>query len=268
MRRRVCTLFLLALILTGLLSWGAGADPLWPSAGGSEQRSGKMKLDVSFLSEGYFLAAVQKPGNHRLKLRVAKDGETLTYDLNNQGEYEVIPLQLGNGNYEVSLYENVSGKKYSQEGKINLDVRMRLAGVCFLYPNQYVNYTLASEAVAKAQELCAGLGPKEAYDTVCKFMKDSFLYDYIKAVTVQPGQLPEIDKTYATRMGVCQDLSAVTVCMLRTLGIPSRLIIGYADNQYHAWTQTKLGGTDELFDPTAALSAISPVRDYSVERYY
>ena len=266
--RRLCTLFLLALLLAGLLPAGAGADALWPAAGGNEQRSGKMKLDVSFLSEGYFLAAVQKPSSHRLKLRVVKDGETLTYDLNSNGDYEVFPLQLGNGNYEVSLYENVSGKKYSQEGRISLSVRTRLPGVCFLYPNQYVNYTQFSEAVAKAGELCARKGPKEAYATICDFMKNNFVYDYIKAVTVQAGQLPDIDNSYAKRMGVCQDLSAITVCMLRTQGIPSRLIIGYADNQYHAWTMTKMGGTDEFFDPTAALNAIAPVKDYSMERYY
>lgn len=266
--RRLCTLFLLALLLAGLLPAGAGADALWPAAGGNEQRSGKMKLDVSFLSEGYFLAAVQKPSSHRLKLRVVKDGETLTYDLNSNGDYEVFPLQLGNGDYEVSLYENVSGKKYSQEGRISLSVRTRLPGVCFLYPNQYVNYTQFSEAVTKAEELCAGKGPKEAYATICDFMKNNFVYDYIKAVTVQAGQLPDIDNSYAKRMGVCQDLSAITVCMLRTQGIPSRLIIGYADNQYHAWTMTKMGGTDEFFDPTAALNAITPVKDYSMERYY
>lgn len=266
--RRLCTLFLLALLLAGLLPAGAGADALWPAAGGNEQRSGKMKLDVSFLSEGYFLAAVQKPSSHRLKLRVVKDGETLTYDLNSNGDYEVFPLQLGNGNYEVSLYENVSGKKYSQEGRISLSVRTRLPGVSFLYPNQYVNYTQFSEAVAKAGELCAGKGPKEAYAIICDFMKNNFVYDYIKAVTVQAGQLPDIDNSYAKRMGVCQDLSAITVCMLRTQGIPSRLIIGYADNQYHAWTMTKMGGTDEFFDPTAALNAITPVKDYSMERYY
>ena len=266
--RRICTLLLLALVLAGLLTCGAGADALWPAAGGNEQRSGKMKLDVSFLSEGYFMAAIQKPSSHRLKLRVVKDGETLTYDLNSNGDYEVFPLQLGNGNYEVSLYENVSGKKYSQEGKISLSVRMRLPGVCFLYPNQYVHYTQLSEAVAKAGELCAGKSAKEAYTIICDFMKNNFVYDYIKAVTVQAGQLPEIDKSYANHMGVCQDLSAVMVCMLRTQGIPSRLIIGYADNQYHAWTMTKLGSSDEFFDPTAALNAISSPITYSVERYY
>ncbi|MBR1607057.1 MAG: transglutaminase domain-containing protein [Clostridia bacterium] len=267
--RRICTLFLLALLLAGLLPFGAGAEPLWPAAGGTEQRSGKMKLDVSFLTEGYFLAAIQSPSSHRLKLRVTKDGETLTYDLNSNGDYEVFPLQLGNGNYEVSLYENVTGKKYSQEGKISLNVRTRLPGVCFLYPNQYVNYNQFSEAVAKAGELCAGKSPKEAYAIICDFIRDNFVYDFIKAVTVQAGQLPEIDKSYANRMGVCQDLSAITVCMLRTQGIPSRLIIGYADNQYHAWTMTRLGGSeDEFFDPTAALNAITQVKDYSMERYY
>ena len=40
----------------------------------------------------------------------------LTYDLNTSGDYEVFPLQLGDGSYTVELFENVSGKKYSAEG--------------------------------------------------------------------------------------------------------------------------------------------------------
>ena len=69
-------------------------------------------------------------------------------------------------------------------------------------------------------------------------------------------------------MGICQDLSAVTAAMLRTMGIPGRLIIGYADDNYHAWTQTVVDGNDEFFDPTAAVGGINSVKTYSVERYY
>ena len=122
--------------------------------------------------------------------------------------------------------------------------------------------------VTKADSLCAGKSDKEAFDEVCNFMKTSFVYDFIKAINVKAGTLPDIDGSYEKKMGVCQDLSAIMVAMLRTQGIPSKLIIGYADSQYHAWTMTTINGEDVFFDPTAALSAISAVKQYSMERYY
>lgn len=48
----------------------------------------------------------------------------LTYDLNTAGEYEVFPLQLGDGSYTVELFENVSGKKYAAEGKVTVSVKL------------------------------------------------------------------------------------------------------------------------------------------------
>ena len=95
-----------------------------------------------------------------------------------------------------------------------------------------------------------------------------FVYDFIKAINIKPGMLPDIDGSYSKKMGVCQDLSAIMVAMLRTQGIPSRLIIGYADSQYHAWTMTMINGEETFFDPTAAIAAISQVKEYSMERYY
>ena len=79
-------------------------------------------------------------------------------------------------------------------------------------------------------------------------MKSHFIYDYIKAATVKAGTLPDIDGSFAKKAGICQDLSAIMVCMLRTQGIPSRLIIGYADKQYHAWVTTTVEKKEEFFD--------------------
>ena len=58
------------------------------------------------------------------------------------------------------------------------------------------------------------------------------------------------------------------VGMLRVLGIPSRLVIGYADDNYHAWTVSIVDGQEIFYDPTAALNAIETPREYTVERYY
>ena len=89
-----------------LLSVSASADSaaaLWPQQAAVTNSSGKLVLDSSGASDGYFFAAVSYPTSHRLKLRVIKDGTTLTYDLNTDGSYELFPLQLGNVYYEVHL---------------------------------------------------------------------------------------------------------------------------------------------------------------------
>ena len=241
----------------------------WPLEPGSQlQYSGKLRADMTNAKDGYFLAALTSASNHKMKMRVQKGDVTLTYDLNQKGDFEVFPLQLGSGHYDILLYENISGKKYSQAGYLGLDVTLTREDAAFYYPNQYVDYDLVSKAVAKADELCAGKSSLEIYEILCDFMKTSFVYDYVKAATVKPGQLPDIDGSYDKKMGVCQDLSAIFCCMLRTQGLPARLVIGYADKQYHAWTVTEINGKEYFFDPTAALNAISSVKDYSVERYY
>lgn len=265
---------LLCLIAALLLSAGSGllcaaAEAKWPEgSSGGKKTNGKMTLDLTNVSEGYFMAAVSQKTSHRMKLRVTKDKETLTYDLNSDGNFEVFPFQLGSGKYDISLYENVSGKKYSGAGKISVKVELTREDGAFLYPNQYVNYNELTKAVAAANEMCAGKSEKEIYTLIRKYIMDNYAYDFIKSVTVPAGELPDIDGCYEKKMGVCQDLSALMVCMLRSQGIPAKLMIGYADKNYHAWTVTPIETKQVLFDPTAALNAISKPVSYSVERYY
>ena len=263
--RVIIVLFIFMLLQRPAMAYQAK----WPAEPVKLQTSGKLVADLSTAQDGYFQAALTAPSKNKMKLRVQKGQTTLTYDMDLKGKYDIIPLQLGSGHYDILLYENVSGKKYSQAGYLGLDVKLSQEDAAFYYPNQYVNYTILSEAVKKADELCKGTNdPLKKYEILRDFMTKSFLYDYVKAVTVQPGTLPDIDGCYAKKMGVCQDLSAIFACMLRTQGIPCRLIIGYADKQYHAWTTTEINGKEYFFDPTAALNAINKVKDYSVERYY
>ena len=244
-------------------------DGLWPAEPVNLQTSGKLVADLSTAHEGYFQAALTGPSKNKMKMRVQKGDVTLTYDMDLKGNYDIFPLQLGSGHYDISLYENVSGKKYSQAGYLSVNVTLDREDAAFYYPNQYVDYNILSEAVAKAAELCNGItDPVKIYETLRDYMVNSFMYDYIKAVTVQPGELPDIDGSYDKKMGVCQDLSAIFACMMRTQGLPTRLIIGYADKQYHAWTTTEINGKEYFFDPTAALNAIATIKNYSVERYY
>ena len=79
--------------------------------------------------------------------------------------------------------------------------------------------------------------------------------------------LPDIENCFDAKAGVCQDLSAIMVCMLRVQGIPAKLMIGYADSYYHAWIVAVVNGKETFFDPTHAIGCIN-AKKYAVERFY
>ncbi len=262
-------IFISTLLVILLAVTSAPADAKWPAEPGkSLKRDGNLRVDVANISEGYFYASLQSKSKHRMKMRVAKGDTTLSYDIKNDGSYELFPLQLGNGKYTITLYENVSGKKYSSAGKITLNVNLSSPDICFYYPNQYVNYTKSSDPVKTAAKLCDGKSRKDAYKAITNYMSKNFVYDFLKAVNIKAGMLPDIDDSFSKKMGVCQDLSAICICMMRTQGIPAKLMIGYADKNYHAWVEAEFDGKSYFFDPTVAVNGVSKVKEYTLERYY
>lgn len=190
------------------------------------------------------MAKAAKKGNKKLKLRVKCGDNTVTYDLDNSGAFETFPLQFGSGSYKLMLYKQVSGNKYSDEGSITLKAELANENSAFLCPNQYVNYTADSPAVLEAEKLCTGLGSdREKFKAICDYVKKSgFSYDFVKAVQVKSGTMPDIETCFKKKKGICQDLSAMVVAMLRAQEIPAKLVIGYADKNYHAWVVAYIDG--------------------------
>ena len=266
-RTAVCVMLILV-VCASLITLAAGIN-LPKASGKSVKKDGKMVVDCSNISEGYIMVKAKKAGK-RLKLQISTADAKLNYDLNSNGEYEVFPLQLGNGKYQVSLFENVTGKKYAKEGSVKLSVKMKDTLSCFTYPNQYVSYDENTACVKQSLAICKGMKDQaEIYRTVCKYIKDNFVYDFMKSVTVKAGQLPDIDDCWKKKMGICQDLSAMTCAMLRCHGIPARLMIGTVGaNTYHAWVVAVVNGKEQFFDPTAELNASSKASTYTTERYY
>ena len=116
-RTAVCVVLVLV-ICASLLTLAAGIN-LPKASGKNVKKDGKMVVDCSNISEGYIMVKAKKTSK-RLKLQISTADAKLNYDLNSDGEYEVFPLQLGNGKYQVSLFENVTGKKYAKEGSVKL----------------------------------------------------------------------------------------------------------------------------------------------------
>ena len=60
-------------------------------------------------------------------------------------------------------------------------------------------------------------------------------YDKQLAANVKSGYLPVLDTVLTKKTGICFDYAALMAGMLRSQGIPCKLVVGYAGSAYHAW---------------------------------
>lgn len=237
----------------------------------SLRKNGSLTIDCAHIDQGYVLAKANQTTDKKLKMRVKINDEELLYKINQESEWETIPLQYGNGKYTFQLYKQVKGNKYSQEGSIEITIQMTDPTVALLCPNQYVNFSEDSEAVKIANKLCENItDPKKIYQKIRNYVIKNLTYDYIKAYTIDKkgGDLPDIEATCKTHMGICQDISAVTVAMLRSQGVPSRLVIGKCGTRItHAWVIVIIDDKEILFDPVAEILH-TKCDTYTPERCY
>ena len=196
-------------------------------------------LDYSNSAQGY-ISARYTGSKSKVKLRMEANGETYTHDLDPNGKTEYYPLSMGNGTYKITIYEQIDGSNYSAGLQTTIDVNISDFRSPYMYPNHYVNYTKSSNAVYKAAELCAGkTGNIEKIAAVFMWVTENITYDNQLAATVKSGYVPNPDTTLATKKGICYDYSALLAAMLRSQGIPTRMVHGYAapNGIYHAWNE-------------------------------
>lgn len=200
-----------------------------------EKRSDKAVIDYTDTADGYvqaqFTAATQK----KLKAQVKGPAITYTYNMT-AGKLETFPLSDGNGKYQVTVYENTTGNKYAVVTSVTFDVVLKDEFAPFLHSNQYVDYAAAPNAIAKAAELTAGVtDPLKKVEKVYDYVVKNMTYDKEKAAVVTSGYLPHLDTVLAAKKGICFDYAALMTGMLRSQGVPCKLVVGYAGSAYHAW---------------------------------
>lgn len=197
--------------------------------------SSKATIDYSNTSDGYVMVKYTASTTKRLKAQVQGPTATYTYNIN-PGEWTVFPLSDGNGSYQFKVFENVSDTKYSMVASVSQNVTLNDEFAPFIRPNQYVDYTAASKTVAKAQELTQNLtDPLVKVEAVYNYVVNNMTYDKQKAATVTSGYLPVLDTVLEAKKGICFDYASLMTGMLRSQGIPCKLVIGYAGTAYHAW---------------------------------
>jgi transglutaminase-like putative cysteine protease len=116
--------------------------------------------------------------------------------------------------------------------------------------------TMDDEVVAQARAAVGDARPHEAGARVCRFVGEHMQY-LPGATNVKTNAM----QAWSTGKGVCQDISHVTVGLLRALGLPARYVSGYlhpkpdagigqaVTGESHAWVEWWDGGWNG-FDPT------------------
>lgn len=193
-------------------------------------------LDLSGVNQGY--VAVSAVNESRMKFRVEQGEQVYNYDLPSDGTPTVYPLQCGDGDYTFFVLENTSGNNYARAYSAEAQVAMDDEFQPFLRPSQYVDYDEDSRCVKLAAELAATqsdeLGVVEA---VFNYICEHVTYDREKATTVKAGYLPNPDDTLAQGKGICFDYASLAAAMLRSQGIPTKMVFGNVQPKdlYHAW---------------------------------
>ena len=246
-------------------------DLLLPVASGKSVKSkGNASIDYSNTADGYVMAQYGAANSKRMKVQVAGPTTTYTYDLPAQS-WVTFPLSDGNGQYSVRVYKQVDGTKYSPVLTAKVSAQLTDEFAPYLRPNQYVDYAGAEKTLAKA----AGLVGEETdalkkVELIYEFVVNELTYDKEKAASVQSGYLPVLDNVLAAKKGICFDYAALMTGMLRSQGVPCKLVVGYAGKAYHAWISVWTeetgwvdgaiyfdGSTWQRMDPTFASSSKS-----------
>ena len=214
----------------------AVSNGLIPKAPGTlVKKNASAVIDYSNTKDGYVMVNFTAKTDKKLKVQVKGPTTTYTYNIT-PGAWTAFPLSDGNGNYMVSVYQNVDGSKYSMVVATACKVALTDEFGPFLYSNQYVDYDKAPNTVAKAAELTAGItDPLKKVEAVYNFVIKNMTYDKALAASVQSGYLPVLDQVLAKKTGICFDYAALMAGMLRSQGVPCKLVVGYSGSAYHAW---------------------------------
>lgn len=237
-------------------------------------------LDTSSLRQGTIGVSYNSAASKRVKVMIAKASTVYTYDLNTSKPSENFPLQSGAGSYEVTLLENTAGNSYKKIGSTSVELSAEDQTNVFLGSVQNVNWKEARNATALAAKLTAGKKTDtEKAQAIYDYVASAIKYDKELAKTVGTVYIPSADATLVSRKGICYDYASLMAVMLRSSGVPTKLVMGSTSyvKEYHAWNEIYLDGKWVIVDATVdsaykqagkSIPFAKEANKYSVQKVY
>ncbi|MBN2220845.1 MAG: transglutaminase domain-containing protein [Vallitaleaceae bacterium] len=242
--------------------------------------------DMEKIDQGIFGVYYYAKDPKKMKLMITKNDIQYVYNVYSEGEVVYYPLQLGDGSYNVSLYENVSGTKYRKVMTQSLQLNLTDDYIVFLQSIQEINFNESDQSIIFTMEMMeealatknkkynsfqfSSLTDREKINTIYSFILEAIEYDFEKIKKLDYSYLPDNDKTLEIGSGICYDYSSLFASMLRWENIPTKMVKGYAKDSevYHAWNEVFLTSTKEwvVVDTTFDAYAYQNNRDYDFEK--
>jgi len=180
----------------------------------------------------------------RLKVGLKKQGQSKTYYYDiKSGKQATLPLQMGNGKYTATLYINKSGTTYKVGQKKTATVKIASSTKVYLNNITEISWTKKGKVAAQAKKLIKGKKTTKAKAmAIYSYIVKNFKYDTAKAKKVSAGKLagyiPNTEAILKSKKGICYDIASLYAAMLRSVGIPAKMIKGTSKavgGVYHAW---------------------------------
>ena len=229
---------LLFVVLGAVFILNSGFTIPVPTASGTNvRRNDRAEIDYSNAADGYVMIRFTGRTTQTVMVVIrGPRGTQFQYRLRTDGQWEVFPFSDGNGRYQIGVHEQIQGNRFSTVNTADVNVTLTDEFAPFIRPNQFVNFNRNSRVVAKAADLTRGsTGVVDSVGRIYDFVINNITYDTVLAANVRPGYVPDVDAVLARGKGICFDYAALMTAMLRSQGIPTQLITGYAGTIYHAW---------------------------------
>ena len=225
------------------------------------------KIDTSKINKGVVSIQYNNKSHKKEKVIIEKDNSRYIYTLHKSKEIENFPLQMGRGSYRVAVLENVEGNKYKPITSKTFQASLKDENQVFLQSVQGIEWNESMDAIIMAGNLTDGLiNDEEKVKAIYEYIVSNIKYDFTKKNKITSDYLPQIDEIYQEGGGICYDFSSIMAGMLRSVGIPAKLIKGYSKNatSYHSWNEVYINDNWIVIDASYDSQMKTHNKNYSM----
>ena len=203
-------------------------------------------------SRGTLLVRVDGTDN-RLNFKLSNGGKSYAYNAE-PGVAVSLPINMGSGAYGLSVRVFIIDNMAEEVWSDSIPVMLENDATPYLSSSEMVRWSSDMDLANHAKKLAEGKTDAEAALAIAGYIASNFEYH---DPNQSPGYIPDPQRVYAEKQGMCFDLAVLTAAMCRSAGIPAALVMGYSEymgpSKYHAWCSVYLGGEWRALDPTYSL---------------
>ena len=199
-------------------------------------------IDAAHGGEGYIALTAKSEEEVRVKI-IHDSGAERVYLVPRTGEVAYYPLSDGSGHYAIQIMKKVkdstNAELYERAMEGACDAALFDEFQPFLRPSTYVWFTGYSNCVNAAAKLCTGESNDDRkIELVKSYVAGELDYDDTLAENGDQTYIRDPDEILARKTATCLDYAVVTAAMLRSQGIPAKVVYGNVEQGttvFHAW---------------------------------